>query len=113
MRKSALQTHVKPVSRDRKLMFILAVVAIAPLIGLGLAFDVAMVFALLVFGIALLTFSAEKTVEHSVSMSSALGISPLVIGLLTVSLDMDVSGKLYLRSAEWKNTHREGDLKRG
>jgi len=52
-------------------MFILAV-AIAPLIGLGLVFDVAMVFVLLVFGIALLTFSAEKAVEHSVSMPSAL-----------------------------------------
>jgi len=29
------------------------------------------------------------------------------------SLDTDVSEKLYLRSAERKNTHREGDLKRG
>jgi hypothetical protein len=36
---------------------------------------------LLIFGIILLAFSAEKAVEHSVKIASALGMSPLMIGL--------------------------------
>lgn len=39
---------------------------------------------------ALLVFSAEKAVKHSVNIASALGMSPLMIGLLIVSLGTDM-----------------------
>jgi cation:H+ antiporter len=77
------------VLRDWRLFFILAVVLPVLLIGLWLAFDVTLGIALLILGIALLAFSAEKAVEHSVSIASALGMSPLMIGLLIVSLGTD------------------------
>jgi cation:H+ antiporter len=41
-------------------------------------------------GVALLAYSSEKAVKHSVSMASALGISPLMIGLVVVSLGTDL-----------------------
>jgi len=90
IRKSALQTRVKTVLRDWRLFFILAVVA-APilLIGLWLAFDVTVGITLLILGIALLAFSAEKAVKHSVSIASTLRMSPLMIGLVIVSLGTD------------------------
>jgi len=87
--KSALQTQVKTVLRDWRLFFILAVVAPVLLIGLWLAFNVTVGIALLILGIALLAFSAKKAVEHSVSIASALGMSPLMIGLIVVSLGTD------------------------
>jgi Ca2+/Na+ antiporter len=87
--KSAFQTRVRTVLRDWRLFSILAVVAPVLLIGLWLVFDVTVGFALLIIGIALLTFSAGKAVEHSVSIASALRISPLMIGLIIVSLGTD------------------------
>jgi cation:H+ antiporter len=60
------------------------------LIGFWQAFDATIGIALLIFGIALLVFSAEKAVGHSVSIASALGLSPLMIGLLIVSLGTDM-----------------------
>lgn len=87
--KSALQTQVKTVLRDWRLFFILAVVAPVLLIGLWLAFDVTVGIALLILGIAFLAFSAKKAVEHSVSIASALGMSPLMTGLIVVSLGTD------------------------
>ena len=59
------------------------------LVGLWLAFDLTIGIALLIFGIFLLAFSAEKAVENSVSVASALGMSPLMIGLIIVSLGTD------------------------
>lgn len=44
----------------------------------------------LTLGLALLAFSSDKAVEHSVSIASALGISPLMIGLVIVSLGTDL-----------------------
>jgi cation:H+ antiporter len=76
--------------RNRRLLLILAcAVASLLFIGLLLAFDLTVGVALLVFGIALLGFSAEKAVEHSVNIASALGVSPLMIGLIVVSLGTD------------------------
>ena len=75
--------------RDRRLIFILAVFASVLLIGLWLAFDLALGIALLILGVTLLAFSAEKAVEHSVSIASVLGVSPLMIGLVIVSLGTD------------------------
>jgi len=46
--------------------------------------------ATLILGLALLAFSSGKAVEHSVSIASALGMSPLLIGLLMVSLGTDL-----------------------
>lgn len=60
------------------------------LAGLWLAFDATVGIALLILGIALLVFSAGKAVGHSVSIASALGLSPLMIGLLIVSLGTDM-----------------------
>jgi len=90
IRKSALQTHIKTVLRDWRLLFILAVGAPVLLIGLWLVFDVTIGIALLILGIALLAFSAEKAVKHSVNIASALRMSPLMIGLIIVSLGTDM-----------------------
>jgi len=75
--------------RVRRLIFIFAVVASVLLIGLWLYFDLMLGIALLIFGVALLALSAQKAVEHSVSIASALGVSPLMIGLIVVSLGTD------------------------
>ncbi len=82
--------HVKTMIRDHRLLFALVAIAISGLlIGLLLAYDLTIGITLLIFGIALLAFSAEKAVEHSVNIASALGMSPLMIGLLIVSLGTD------------------------
>jgi len=44
----------------------------------------------LALGTALLAFSSDKAVEHSVSIASALGVSPLMVGLVVVSLGTDL-----------------------
>jgi len=44
----------------------------------------------LVLGIALMAFSSDKAVEHSVKLASALRMSPLMIGLIIVSLGTDM-----------------------
>jgi cation:H+ antiporter len=44
----------------------------------------------LIAGIALLAYSSDKAVEHSVSIASSLGVSPLLIGLVIVSLGTDL-----------------------
>jgi cation:H+ antiporter len=75
--------------RDWRLIFIPVCVASVLLIGLWLAFDLTVGIALLVLGVTLLAFSAEKAVGHSVSIASALGVSPLMIGLIIVSLGTD------------------------
>jgi len=88
-RNSTLQKQAKTVLRDWRVSFILALVVSVLLIGLWLAFDVTVGSALLLLGIALLTFSAEKAVAHSVSIASTLRMSPLMIGLIMVSLGTD------------------------
>jgi len=71
-------------------------------------FEEVAAIAALISGLALMIFSRDKAVEHSVSIASALGISLLIVSVYT-----DVLEKLYLRSAQRKNTHRERDSKRG
>jgi len=76
--------------RDQRLLFALVAIAISGLlIGLLLAYDLTIEITLLILGIALLAFSAQKAVEHSVNIASALGVSPLMIDLLIVSLGTD------------------------
>jgi len=53
---------------------------------LGIVFAI----AVLISGIALLTFASDKAVEHSVHFASALGISSLMIGLMLVSIGTDL-----------------------
>jgi len=43
----------------------------------------------LIIGIALMTYSSDKAVEHSVKIASALRISPFVIGLILVAIGTD------------------------
>jgi len=43
----------------------------------------------LIAGLALLAFSSDKAVKHSVNIASTLGISPIIIGLTIVSLGTD------------------------
>jgi cation:H+ antiporter len=56
------------------------------LLALGIVFPV----AVLVAGLVLLILSSDKAVEHSVFFASALGFSPLIIGLVLVSIGTDL-----------------------
>ena len=52
--------------------------------------DIILAVSAFLGGVALLAYSSEKAVKHSVSMASTLGISPLMIGLVVVSLGTDL-----------------------
>ena len=54
-----------------------------------MVFDTIIAVAALIAGIVLMTYSSDKAVEHSVKIASALRISPLVIGLILVSIGTD------------------------
>ncbi|MGD8544717.1 MAG: hypothetical protein PVH12_00960 [Candidatus Bathyarchaeota archaeon] len=56
------------------------------MLALGIVFPV----SLLIAGLVLLILSSDKAVEHSVFFASALGISPLIIGLVLVSIGTDL-----------------------
>jgi cation:H+ antiporter len=75
--------------KDRRL--ILAIVALVPtfLAGLVFAFDATVGISFLIIGLALLAISAEKAVAHSIGVATALKLSPLMIGLVVVSLGTD------------------------
>jgi cation:H+ antiporter len=45
---------------------------------------------LLAFGIAILTYSSIKAIEHSVYFASAIRVSPLLIGLILLSIGTDL-----------------------
>ena len=55
-----------------------------------LAFELLASILAFIFGVFLLTYSSEKAVEHSVVIASAWGISPIMIGLLLVSIGTDL-----------------------
>ena len=42
--------------------------------------------SVLIVGLALLVFSSDRAVKHSISFASAMGASPLMIGLILVSI---------------------------
>jgi len=56
-------------------------------------FDEILAVAALISGLVLLILCSDKATEHSVSIASALGMSPLMIGLVIVSLYTDVPDK--------------------
>jgi cation:H+ antiporter len=53
---------------------------------IGIIFAVLALFA----GVALLAYSSDKSVEHSENIASSLGVSPLMIGLVIVSIGTDL-----------------------
>ena len=53
-------------------------------------FEVIIGIVVLILGLALMILSSGKAVEHSVEIASALRISPLMIGLILVSLGTDL-----------------------
>ena len=55
-----------------------------------MVFETVIAVAVLILGIALMTYSSDKAVEHSVKIASALRISPFVIGLVLVSIGTDL-----------------------
>jgi cation:H+ antiporter len=55
-----------------------------------LVIDIILAVSAFLGGVALLAYCSEKAVKHSVSIASALGISPLMIGLVVVSLGTDL-----------------------
>jgi cation:H+ antiporter len=55
-----------------------------------LPFEVIVAFLGLALGIALLVFSSSKAGEHSISLATALGASPFIIGILLVSIGTDL-----------------------
>jgi len=56
----------------------------------NLVFEAIVVIGFLIAGLALMIFSSDKAVEHSVSIASALRVSPLMIGLILVSIGTDL-----------------------
>ena len=55
-----------------------------------MVFEAIMAIMGLALGIALLIYSSDKAVEHSISLASALRASPLMIGLILVSIGTDL-----------------------
>jgi cation:H+ antiporter len=84
-------THAKAwkILKNRKLILALAAIIPALLIGLIIAFDITVGISFLLVGLALLAISSEKAVEHSIGIATALRLSPLMIGLVVVSLGTD------------------------
>lgn len=89
MNEAAFHTKAKSILKDVRIA--LAVVLIVPIlvVGLILAFEITVGLSLLIVGLALLAISSEKAVEHSVGIATALRLSPLMIGLIVVSLGTD------------------------
>jgi cation:H+ antiporter len=55
-----------------------------------LVFEVIAGIGFLIMGLALMIFSSDKAVVHAVKIASALKISPLMIGLILVSIGTDL-----------------------
>jgi len=53
-------------------------------------FEAIVAILVLIVGLTLLVFSSDKAVKHSISIASALGASPLMIGLILVSIGTDL-----------------------
>ena len=89
MNEAASRTKARNILKDRRL--ILAVIAIVPTLAVGLTitFEATVGISFLIIGLALLAISAEKAVTHSIGVATALKLSPLMIGLVVVSLGTD------------------------
>jgi cation:H+ antiporter len=89
MREAGSGTKSERILKDRRLIPIVVAVASALVVGLILAFETTVGISILIIGLALLAISSEKAVEHSINIATALRISPLMIGLVVVSLGTD------------------------
>ncbi|MGQ9552452.1 MAG: hypothetical protein ACUVUE_08520, partial [Candidatus Bathycorpusculaceae bacterium] len=89
MKESGLQTKTEKILKDKRLILVVAALASALLAGLILAFETAVSVSILIVGLSLLAISSDKAVEHSINIATALRISPLMIGLVVVSLGTD------------------------
>ena len=75
--------------KDKRLIFVIVAAVPTLVVGLILAFEATVGISLLIIGLALLAISAEKAVAHSIGVATALKMSPLMIGLVVVSLGTD------------------------
>jgi len=64
----------------------------------------------LLAGIVILAYSSDKAVEHSISIASRLGVSPLLVGLVVVSLGTDLP-EIFNSIISWGIGH--GDISVG
>ncbi len=55
-----------------------------------MVFETIFAVAVLILGIALMAYSSDKAVEHSLKIALAWGVSPFMIGLILVSLGTDL-----------------------
>jgi cation:H+ antiporter len=55
-----------------------------------LVFETVIAVAVLIIGIALMAYSSDKAVEHSVKIASAFRVSPFLVGLMLVSIGTDL-----------------------
>jgi len=55
-----------------------------------MVFETTLTVMALILGIAFLAYCSHKAVEYSVKLASTLGVSPLMVGLVVVSLGTDL-----------------------
>lgn len=55
-----------------------------------MALELIIAVAVFILAVVLLTFASDKAVEHSISIASAMRASPLIVGLLLVSIGTDL-----------------------
>ncbi|MEM3597184.1 MAG: sodium:calcium antiporter [Candidatus Bathyarchaeia archaeon] len=72
--------------------------------------DFVLAAAALISGLALLIFASDKAVEHSINVASMLKVSPLMIGLLIVSLGTDLP---EIANSIFSSFRRHGDINVG
>jgi cation:H+ antiporter len=86
---STFRTEAKKILKDKRLIVAIAASVPTLFIGLIFAFEATVSVSFLIIGLALLAISSEKAVEHSIGIATALKLSPLMIGLIVVSLGTD------------------------
>ena len=89
MNGGASRTKTRNILKDRRLLLAVAVIVPTLMVGLIIAFEATLGISFLIIGLALLAISAEKAVAHSIGVATALKLSPLMIGLVVVSLGTD------------------------
>ena len=85
----SLASRAKGMLKNVKILFVIVIAALMFVVGLTFVFETTVAIGFLLIGMALLAISSEKAVEHSVGFATTLKISPLMIGLVVVSLGTD------------------------
>ena len=86
---STFRTKAERMLKDKRLIFVIVTAVPTFVVGLIIAFEATVGISFLIIGLALLAISAEKAVAHSIGVATALKLSPLMIGLVVVSLGTD------------------------